>query len=44
MDLFFSPLACSITGRIAFAEANAPVNLIEVDPDTKRVLKTCDNG
>jgi glutathione S-transferase len=40
MDLFFSPLACSMSGRIAFAEANAPVNLIEVDPDTKRVLAT----
>ena len=40
MDLFFSPLACSMSGRIAFAEAGASVNLIEVDPDTKRVLKT----
>ena len=40
MGLFFSPLACSMSGRIAFAEAGASVNLIEVDPDTKRVLKT----
>ncbi len=40
MDLFFSPLACSMSGRIAFAEANAPVTLIEVDPDAKRVLAT----
>jgi glutathione S-transferase len=40
MDLFFSPLACSMSGRIACAEANAPVNLIEVDPDAKRVLAT----
>jgi len=40
MDLFFSPLACSMSGRIAFAEAGAPVNLIEVDPDMKRVLAT----
>jgi glutathione S-transferase len=40
MDLFFSPLACSMSGRIAFAEAQAPVNLIEVDPNTKRVLAT----
>ncbi|HZZ63480.1 MAG TPA: glutathione S-transferase N-terminal domain-containing protein [Roseiarcus sp.] len=40
MDLFFSPLACSMSARIAFAEANAPVNFIEVDPDTKRVLAT----
>ena len=40
MDLFFSPLACSMSGRIALAEAGAPVNLMEVDPDTKRVLAT----
>src|SRR5271166_4951105 len=40
MDLFFSPLACSMSERIAFAEAGADVNLIEVDPDTKRVLAT----
>src|SRR5271166_2299349 len=40
MDLFFSPLACSMSGRIAFAEAGASVNLIEVDPGTKRVLAT----
>ena len=40
MDLFFSPLACSMSARIALAEAQAAVNLIEVDPDTKRVLAT----
>ena len=40
MDLFFSPLACSMSGRIALAEAGAKVNLVEVDPDTKRVLAT----
>ena len=40
MDLFFSPLACSMSVRIALAEAGAPVNFIEVDPDTKRVLAT----
>lgn len=40
MDLFFSPLACSMSDRIAFAEAGAAVNLIEVDPNTKRVLAT----
>ena len=40
MDLFFSPLACSMSARIALAEAGAAVNLIEVDPDTKRVLAT----
>ncbi len=40
MDLFFSPLACSMSARIALAEAGATVNFIEVDPDTKRLLKT----
>ncbi len=40
MDLFFSPLACSMSARIALAEAGAAVNLIEVDPDTKRTLAT----
>jgi glutathione S-transferase len=40
MDLFFSPLACSMSARIAFAEAGAAVNFIEVDPNTKRVLAT----
>jgi len=40
MDLFFSPLACSMSSRIAFAEAGAPVNLVEVDPLTKRMLGT----
>ncbi len=38
MDLFFSPLACSMSARIALAEAGAAANLIEVDPDTKRML------
>jgi glutathione S-transferase len=40
MDLYFSPLACSMSSRIAFAEAGAPVNFIEVDPATKRLLAT----
>jgi glutathione S-transferase len=40
MDLFFSPLACSMSVRIALDEAGAPVNFVEVDPDTKRVLAT----
>jgi glutathione S-transferase len=40
MDLFFSPLACSMSARIAFAEAGAAVNFIEVDPNMKRVLAT----
>ena len=40
MDLFFSPLACSMSVRIALAEAGAAVNFIEVDTDTKRLLAT----
>ncbi len=40
MELFFSPLACSMSGRIALSEAGAKVTLVEVDPDTKRVLAT----
>ena len=40
MELFFSPLACSMSGRIAFAEAGVSVDLVEVDPVTKRVLAT----
>ncbi len=40
MDLFFSPLACSMSARIALAEAGAAANFIEVDTDTKRMLAT----
>jgi glutathione S-transferase len=40
MELFFSPLACSMSGRIALAEAGVGVKLTEVDPHTKRVLAT----
>jgi glutathione S-transferase len=40
MELFFSPLACSMSSRIALAEAGADVALVEVDPHTKRVLAT----
>jgi glutathione S-transferase len=43
MDLFFSPLACSMSARIALAEAGAPINLLEVDPLTKRLLATGEN-
>jgi glutathione S-transferase len=39
MDLYFSPLACSLATRIAFYEAGAEANFIEVDPKTKEVLK-----
>jgi glutathione S-transferase len=40
MELFFSPLACSMAARIALNEAGADVKLFEVDPHTKRVLAT----
>ncbi len=40
MELFFSPLACSMSARIALLEAGADVKLVEVDPHTKRVLPT----
>jgi glutathione S-transferase len=39
MDLYFSPLACSLATRIAFYEAGAEANFIEVDTKTKEVLK-----
>jgi glutathione S-transferase len=39
MDLYFSPLACSLATRIAFYEAGAEANFIEVDPKTKEVLR-----
>jgi glutathione S-transferase len=37
MDLYFSPLACSLATRIALYEAGAEANFIEVDPKTKIV-------
>jgi glutathione S-transferase len=39
MDLYFSPLACSMATRIALYEAGHQANFIEVDPKTKRVLQ-----
>jgi glutathione S-transferase len=39
MDLYFSPLACSLATRISFYEAGAEANFIEVDPKTKEVRK-----
>ena len=38
MDLFFSPLACSMATRVALYEAGAEANYLEVDPPTKTVL------
>ncbi len=37
MDLYFSPLACSLATRIALYEAGATANYLEVDPKTKVV-------
>lgn len=38
MDVYFSPLACSMASRIALYEAGAEARFIEVDPKTKRTL------
>jgi glutathione S-transferase len=37
VDLFFSPMACSLAYRIASYEADIDLNFIEVDPVTKRL-------
>jgi glutathione S-transferase len=37
MDLYFSPLACSMATRIALYEAGADANYLEVDPKSKVV-------
>jgi glutathione S-transferase len=39
MDLYFSPLACSMATRVALYEAGAEANYLEVDSPTKKVLK-----
>jgi len=38
MDLYFSPMACSLATRIALYEAGAEATYLEVDPKTKVVL------
>ena len=38
MDLYFSPLACSLATRIALYEAGVSANYLEVDTKTKTVL------
>ncbi|MGB7976743.1 MAG: glutathione S-transferase N-terminal domain-containing protein [Roseiarcus sp.] len=43
MELYFAPLACSMSARIALAEAGAAINLIEVDTHAGRVLATHDD-
>jgi glutathione S-transferase len=42
MELFFSPLACSMATRIALYEANAPATFVEVDAKTKRTSDGAD--
>jgi glutathione S-transferase len=39
MELYFSPLACSMATRIALYEAGESADYLEVDPRTKVVLK-----
>ena len=39
MDLYFSPLACSMATRISLYEAGTDANYLEVDPKTKVVQK-----
>jgi glutathione S-transferase len=39
MDLYFSPLACSMATRIALYEAGGDANYLEVDGKTKTVQK-----
>jgi glutathione S-transferase len=40
MELFFAPLACSMSARIALAEAGAAINLVEVDTKAGRIVAT----
>jgi len=43
MDLYFSPLACSMATRIALYEAGVAANFLEVDPKTKLVQQDGSN-
>ncbi|KYF73202.1 glutathione S-transferase N-terminal domain-containing protein [Sorangium cellulosum] len=42
MKLYFSPLACSLSARIALYEAGAEISYVEVDPRTKRTEESAD--
>lgn len=42
MELYFSPLACSLASRIALYEAQADARFIEVDAQTKRTMDGAD--
>jgi glutathione S-transferase len=39
MDLYFSPMACSLATRIALYEAGADARFIEIDPPSKTLLQ-----
>lgn len=39
MDLYFSPMACSMATRIALYEAGAEARFLEVDPPSKTLLQ-----
>jgi glutathione S-transferase len=39
MELYYSPLACSLASRIALYEAGADVTFVEVDPTNKRTAR-----
>lgn len=39
MDLYFSPMACSMATRIALYEAGADARFLEIDPPSKTLLK-----
>ena len=43
MELYFAPLACSMSARIALAEAGAAINLVEVDTHAGRTVTTGEN-
>jgi glutathione S-transferase len=38
MQLYFSPLACSMASRIALYEADSQARFVEIDPRTKQTL------
>jgi glutathione S-transferase len=42
MELFFSPLACSMASRITLYEVGGAATFVEVDPKTKRTLTGMD--
>lgn len=39
MDLYFSPMACSMATRIALYEAGAEARFLEIDPPSKTLLQ-----